>query len=201
MALKIAKKIFKENWFVVLKMTRIWWILIRALKNLKKVHFNGLPLAKAYNVWDKKSIEEFCLKSLKIDATLDRKLTLAFKNDMRNLGNLHQSMSASLKIRTLMGYIYPKQKIYELKIYRGVLCHGNEEWCKIWREIDLSAQNLQEESDEVWPEHSKISKMCTLMGFFWTKYIMFELIKIQGSYVWWHWILMQHLKENWLVLS
>ena len=67
------------------------------------------------------------VRSLKIDATLDRKLTLAFKNDMRNLGNLHQSMSASLKIRTLMGYIYPKQKIYELKIYRGVLCHGNEE--------------------------------------------------------------------------
>ena len=25
--------------------------------------------------------------------------------------------------------------------------------------------------------------------------------KIQRSYIWWHWILMQSLKENWLVLS
>ena len=39
------------------------------------------------------------------------------------------------------------------------------------------------------------------MGCFWPKYIMFELKKVQRSYVWWHWILMQNLKENWLVLS
>ena len=29
----------KENWFVVSKMTRIWWILIRALKSPKNLHF------------------------------------------------------------------------------------------------------------------------------------------------------------------
>ena len=91
--------------------------------------------------------------------------------------------------------------MYELKIYRGVLCHDNEEWCKIWRGIDLSVQNWHEEFDEFWPEHSKISKICTLMGCFWPKYIMFELKKVQRSYVWWHWILMQNLKGNWLVLS
>ena len=65
--------------------------------------------------------------ALKIDATLDRKLTCTFKNDMRNLANFHQSMFESLKIGTLMGSFYPKQKMYELKIYRGVLCHDNEE--------------------------------------------------------------------------
>ena len=35
----------------------------------------------------------------------------------------------------------------------------------------------------------------------WSKYITFELKKVQRSYVWWHWRLMQNLKENWLVLS
>ena len=30
----------KKNRFVVLKMTRIWWILIRALKNPKNLHFD-----------------------------------------------------------------------------------------------------------------------------------------------------------------
>ena len=65
--------------------------------------------------------------ALKIDATFEGKLTSTFKNDMRNLANFHQTMFESLKIGILMGSFYPKQKIYELKIYRGVLCHDNEE--------------------------------------------------------------------------
>ena len=66
--------------------------------------------------------------ALKTDATLDRKLTCAFKNDIRNLANFHQNMFGSLTIETLMGsFFYPKQKMHELKIYRGVLCHDNEE--------------------------------------------------------------------------
>ena len=64
--------------------------------------------------------------ALNIDATFEGKLTCAFKNDMRNLANFHQSMFESLKIVTLMGSFYPKSKMYELKIYRGVLCHDNE---------------------------------------------------------------------------
>ena len=99
---------------------------------------------------------------------------------MRNLANVHQNMFESLKIGTLMGSFYPKQKMYELNIYRGVLCQDIEEWCKVWRGIDLSVQNWQEKFDEFWPEHSKISKICTLMGFFWTKYIMFELRIYRG---------------------
>ena len=34
-----------------------------------------------------------------------------------------------------------------------------------------------------------------------TKVYNFWVKKVQRSYVWWHWILMQNLKENWLVLS
>ena len=56
---------------------------------------------------------------LNIDATFERELTCAFKNDMGNLADFHQSMFESLKIGTLMGSFYPKQKIYELK-NRGV---------------------------------------------------------------------------------
>ena len=65
--------------------------------------------------------------ALKIDATFEGKLTSAFKNDMRNLANFYNSMFESLKIGTLMGFFYPKQNIYELKIYRENLCHDNEE--------------------------------------------------------------------------
>ena len=61
------------------------------------------------------------------DAKFEGKMTCTIKNDMRNLANFHESMFGSLKIETLVGSFYPKQKMYELKIYRGVLCHDNKE--------------------------------------------------------------------------
>ena len=67
--------------------------------------------------------------------------------------------------------------MYHLKIYRGVMCHGNEEWFKTWTGINLSVQNWHEVFDKFWPKHSKISKIGTIMGWFWPKYIMFELNK------------------------
>ena len=72
--------------------------------------------------------------TLNIDATFEGELTCAFKNDMRDLANFHQTMFKSLKIGTLMGSFYRKQKMYELKIYRGVLYHGNEEYTKFEEE-------------------------------------------------------------------
>ena len=64
---------------------------------------------------------------LNIDAKFEGKMTCAFKNDMRNLANFHQSIFGSLKIGTLMGFFYTKQKMQGHKIYRGVLSHENEE--------------------------------------------------------------------------
>ena len=78
------------------------------------------------------------------------------------------------ELGTFMASFCPKLKIFERKIYRGVVCHNNEEWCKNWRGIDLSVQIWHEEFDRFWPEHSKISKIYTLMGCFWPKYTMLE---------------------------
>ena len=110
-----------------------------------------------------------------------KKTGLCFQKVTWGIWQIFTRALESLQIRTLMASFCLKLKMYELKIYRGVMCHDNEEWCKIWRGIDLSVQNWHEEFDEFWPEHSKISKICTLMGFFWTKYIMFELKKSIGE--------------------
>ena len=48
---------------------------------------------------------------LKIDAKFDQKLTCGFKNETRNFKNFHQTLE-SLKIGTLIGFFYPKQKMY-----------------------------------------------------------------------------------------
>ena len=82
-------------------------------------------------------------------------------------------------MKTLMGFFCPKLKIFEFKTYTGVMCHANEEWCKNWRGIDFSVQNWHGQLDEFWFKHWKISKMCTLMGCLWPKY-MFQLEKYEG---------------------
>ena len=46
--------------------------------------------------------------ALNNDAKFEGKLTCAFKNDMRNLANFHQSMFESIKIKTSIGSFYPK---------------------------------------------------------------------------------------------
>ena len=61
-----------------------------ALENLKKWLFNWLLWPKYIYVWAKKSAEELCLMALKIDAKFKRKMTCAFKSDMRNLANMHK---------------------------------------------------------------------------------------------------------------
>ena len=69
------------------------------------------------------------------------------------------------------------------------MCHDNDKWCKIWRVNDLLVQNWYEEFTKFWPKHSKISKICPLMGCFWPKYIMSELKKYRGVPI--------HGTENW----
>ena len=65
-------------------------------------------------------------------------------------------------------------------MYIGIIFHKTEEGYKIWREIDLSFQNWHKEFDKFWPEHSKVSKIVTLIGSFWPKYAFFELKKYRG---------------------
>ena len=64
--------------------------------------------------------------TLKNDSKFEEKLTCGLKNDMRNLENFTRALK-SVKIGILMGFFHPKQKMYEFKIYGGVMCHDNEE--------------------------------------------------------------------------
>ena len=65
--------------------------------------------------------------------------------------------------------------MYKLKIYAGVISYDNEEWCKIWTEIDVLFQNWHEELDKFSPEHLEVSKLFTLMGSFLSTYILLDL--------------------------
>ena len=162
----------KKTWLVNSKLTwRIWWFFTRALENLKHLHFNGLLLTKVYNVWAKKVQKSYVWWHWRLMQNL-KENWLVLPKMTWGIWQIFTRALESLKIGTLMASFCLKLKMYELKIYRGVICHDNKEWCKIWRGIDLSVQNWHEEFDKFWPEHSKISKICTLMSCFWPKYIM-----------------------------
>ena len=66
-----------------------------------------------------------------------------------------------------------------LKKYRGVISHYAGHWCKIWRKTDLLFRKWQD-FGEFWPEHSKVSKICTFIGSYCAKYLMFDLKKYRG---------------------
>ena len=59
--------------------------------------------------------------ALNNDGTFEGKLTFAFKNDMRNLANFHQSMFGRPKIGTLMGPFIQSRKCMSLK-FAGEFC-------------------------------------------------------------------------------
>ena len=64
--------------------------------------------------------------TLKSDAKFEEKLTCCLENDMRNLANFTKALE-SVKIGTLIRSFCPKQKMYKILIYSGVMCHDNEE--------------------------------------------------------------------------
>ena len=66
------------------------------------MYFNELPLIKVYYVCPEE-VQGVILIVPNTDAKFEGKLTFAFKNDRRNLGNFHQRLE-SLKIWTLMGF-------------------------------------------------------------------------------------------------
>ena len=105
------------------------------------------------------------LKSL---AKFEEKLTFCFG---KGQDQFFKFLSEHLEVLKLWSFC-PKKKMRVLKIYKGDTFNDTEEWRK--RKDDLSFQNWGKEFDKYWLEHSKVSKICSLMVYFWPKYIMFE---------------------------
>ena len=116
-----------------------------------------------------------------------RGIDLSFQNWYKEFDKFLPEYLKVSKIFTWMGFSRAKYILLELELkkYRGGIFHEPEEGYKVWRGIDLSFQNWHKEFDTFWPEHSKVSKTCVLIGFLWPKYILFELQKYWGLS--WHW--------------
>ena len=117
--------------------------------------------------------------ALNIDAKFEGKLTFAFKNHMRNLGNFQQSSWKSPNW-DLDGILLSKVENVWAWNLQGSYLSWQWRMMQSWRGDWLIVSKLTWEILQTSPEHSKISKIYILMGSFWSKYIMFELESYRG---------------------
>ena len=68
---------------------------------------------------------ELCVMTLKVDAKFKGKLTRGLQSDIRNLVSFHASSRKSKKLH-FDGFLLSKVYNFELKNYRGVMCHDTE---------------------------------------------------------------------------
>ena len=138
------------------------------------------PFCEKYTTFDLKMCRGFIFHdACKSHVKFEEKLTCGLENGMRNLTNFHQN-TWKCQNWYFHGILLSKVENAWATTYRGVISNDTEEWWKSWREIDLSFQNWHKEFDKFWLENLKVSKIYTLMGCFWPKYIMFELKKYRG---------------------
>ena len=113
------------------------------------------PFCSKYITFDLKKFRGVIFNDIEESCKIWRKTDLLFGKWHEESGKFWSEYTLSLKIGTFVRSFYPKQKMYEFNIYRGVMCYYNGEWCKIWKEMDLSVQNWREEFNKFWPEHLK----------------------------------------------
>ena len=136
------------------------------------------PFCTKYATFDLKKYRGVILHDIEESCKISRKTDLWF--DMRNLANFHQN-TWKRQNWYFHGILLSKVENAWPATDRGVTSNDTEEWWKIWRGIGLSFQNWHKESDKFWLENSEVSKIYTLMGYFWPKYILFELEKYRGA--------------------
>ena len=132
------------------------------------------------------------------DAKFEEKLTCGLENDMRNIANFHQSTWKSQNydwwdlIQTRKIWAQNPQRSYMSWQWR-MMQNLKRNWrviskltWGIWRVLTRALESLDNFHFNV----LLLSKAYIV----WAK-------KVQRSYVWLHWRLMQNLEEKWLVLS
>ena len=88
-----------RNWLVVSKLA---WGIWQTLASALKIDTLMGSFWTKYIMFELKSKEELCLVALKIDAKFEGKLTFAFQNGMRNLGNFHSLKNNDIILQSKM---------------------------------------------------------------------------------------------------
>ena len=94
-----------------------------------KFHFDGLFLSKVYQVWATK-IQRSYLSGPWVVMQKWINPDLAVSKMTWGIGSTFIRALKSLKNCTLMGSFCPKNIMFQVENFRGIMCHDTERWCK-----------------------------------------------------------------------
>ena len=97
-----------------------------------------------------------------------------------------------------MGSLCPKYKMCDLQIYRGVMCHDNEEWYQNYKELTCYFKDMR--NSQILTRALESLKTLCFNWLLVTKVYLVWATKVQRSYLSWQWREMQILKKNSLVV-
>ena len=92
-----------------------------SVKSLKKIAFQLAVFYQSIKCLSVKSTEKLSFMTLKTDAKFEKKNWLVVWKMLRGIWQIFTRVLESLKIETLTRFFCPKLKMYELKIYKGVI--------------------------------------------------------------------------------
>ena len=151
-------------------------------------------------------IDSYCAKYLmfdlknKIDAKFEEKLTCGLKNDTWGIWQFSPGHSKVSKLEFWWGTFVQSRKCMSFKFTEVLCVMTMKNDAKFEEELichfKVDIRNLTNFDLSTWK-----FKKCALWLAPLTKVYNVWARKVQVSYVWWHWRLMQNLKENWPVLS
>ena len=154
-------------------MTRIWWILTRALKVSKICTFIGSYCAN-YLKFGLKKYRGIIFHDNEEWSKIWRKTDLWFGKWTEEYGKFSPECLKVSKLGVWWAPLIQNRKIMSLKFTK-------ESWQ--WRMIQnlernrLVVSKLTWGIDEFWPEHLKVSNIFTSMCSIWAKYILLQLKK------------------------
>ena len=140
-------------------MTRgIQHIFTRALEKSQNWDFYVILSSKVKNAWSWNLQRSYKSWQWRMMQNLKRNWLVVSKLKWGISRVLTRALK-SLKIGTLMGSFWTKHITFELKKYRAFMFDSSEDWCKIWRKIDLRLPKWHEEFGNFSPKHLKNLKL------------------------------------------
>ena len=178
----------------------IWQILTLALKRLKNVHFNAFLLRKVCILYELKKYRGVIFHDTEEWCKIWGKMDLWFGKWHEEFGKFSPEHSKVSELGLWWNSFAQSRKYMSLKLTEELCVMKMKNDAKFEKKLTCHFLNDMRNLMN-FDSSTRKSKNLLFDWLLWSEYIMFELKKVQKSYVWWHWILMQNLKENWLVLS